>query len=411
MYTSYVLLLLVVAAAVYGVAEFVRHQRRVYSIPIRVHINGTRGKSSVTRLVGAGLRAGGISTITKVTGTYPRLILEDGSDVHIHRRGPANIIEQLDIVRFAAERNVQAIVIECMALQQQFQTITEQQMIHANVGVITNVRLDHIDIMGKTVREIAEVLGETIPCGQHFFTAEHVIPDILKSLADTKNAIMHRSSEDTVSLKEMEGFHYIEHRENVALALAVCSHLGVDRSVALAGMYAAVPDAGVLRRFSVNEQDKCVEFYNAFAANDPDSTLMVWNRIKKEIGFAGTKIVLLNTRQDRMDRAEQLAELAGRKLVGDMDYLILIGQCADVVAGIAVRNGVPAHRILNIGWTTPENVYDEVLAATHTSSTVVGIGNMGGMGAAVSEYFEQRSSRIHDRVCDYTRVGSESALV
>jgi hypothetical protein len=56
-------------------------------------------------MIGAGLRAGGINTITKVTGTYPRLILNDGSEAVIHRKEKANIIEQLKIVRYAVDHN------------------------------------------------------------------------------------------------------------------------------------------------------------------------------------------------------------------------------------------------------------------------------------------------------------------
>ena len=97
MYSFYVLLVLIIFAAIAGVVEYARHQKRIYSIPIRIHINGTRGKSSVTRLVGAGLRAGGISTITKVTGTFPRLIIEDGTETYIHRKSSANIIEQFPL--------------------------------------------------------------------------------------------------------------------------------------------------------------------------------------------------------------------------------------------------------------------------------------------------------------------------
>jgi poly-gamma-glutamate synthase PgsB/CapB len=340
MHTSYILLLVLVLFTAYGLVEFFLHQKRVRSIPIRVHVNGTRGKSSVTRLIGAGLRAGGISTITKVTGTYPRLILEDGSDVHIYRRGDANIIEQISIVRYAAERKAQALIVECMALERQYQRITEKQMIHATVGVITNVRLDHIDIMGRTLPEIAKVLGETIPVRQHLFAAETVIPETLQGLADKKHATMHLSTEQSVTQEEMKGFSYIEHRENVALAIDVCEHLGIQRRVALDGMYKAIPDAGVLKRFTVDTFGKQITFYNAFAANDPDSTLLVWKRLRDEVGFDGARIVLLNTRQDRMDRARQLAELAGKKLNPDMDYLMLIGQCTEVVKGMAMGYGV-----------------------------------------------------------------------
>lgn len=411
MFTSYILLLILLSFAVYGAAEFHRHQRRVLSVPIRVHVNGTRGKSSVTRLIGAGLRAGGIPTITKVTGTFPRLILEDGSDVHIHRRGEANILEQVSIVRFAAAHKAQALVVECMALEQQYQRITERQMIRATVGVITNVRLDHIDIMGRTLPEITKVLGETIPEDKHLFTAEIIVTDNLRTLATKKHATMHLSDEASVTQEEMNGFDYIEHRENVALALDVCNHLGVGRQTALNGMYSAIPDAGVLKRFTVDAFGKRLTLYNAFAANDPDSTFLVWQRLKNEIGFEGKRIVLLNTRQDRMDRARQLAELAGRKLAPDMDFLMLIGQCSEVVKGMAKDYGIDAGRVLLVGWTTPEKVFEHALSVTDRESTIVAIGNMGGMGAQVAEYFENRSLHNHDRIGDHAGIGSQSAVV
>jgi gamma-polyglutamate synthase len=411
MNTAHILLLLLLLFAVYGLIEFFMHQRRIRTIPIRIHVNGTRGKSSVTRLIGAALRAGGIKTITKVTGTYPRLILEDGSDAYIYRRGDANILEQLSVVRYAAERNAQALVIECMALEPQYQRITERKMIHATVGVITNVRLDHIEIMGNTLQSIATVLGETIPAGEHFFTAETLVDGVLKGIADRRKASMVVTREEAVCEEEMRGFSYIEHRENVALALAIVEHLGVERTVALRGMYDAIPDAGVLKRFTVEAFGKRMTLYNAFAANDPDSTFLVWERLKKEIGLEGVRIVLLNTRADRMDRARQLAELAGKRLKPDMDYLMLIGQCPDVVKGMAVEYGVDPSRILDVGWTTAEEVFEKALAVTDRSSTIVAIGNMGGMGADVADYFENRSLANYDRTGNHTGTGSQSAVV
>ncbi|MEO9595730.1 MAG: poly-gamma-glutamate synthase PgsB, partial [Rhodopirellula bahusiensis] len=38
------------------------YRRQLLKIPFRIHVNGTRGKSSVTRLIAAGLRSGGIRT-------------------------------------------------------------------------------------------------------------------------------------------------------------------------------------------------------------------------------------------------------------------------------------------------------------------------------------------------------------
>jgi len=396
MYSFYILLFLIIAASIMGLVEFFRHQKRIYAIPIRVHINGTRGKSSVTRLVGAGLRAGGISTITKVTGTFPRLITEDGTETYVYRKSDANIIEQLSIVKYAAKRKAQALVMECMALQPQYQWITENRMIHSNVSVMTNVRLDHVDIMGHTLPEIAETMGKTIPKNEHLFSAENIIPEALKKIADKQNTIAHFIDSSTVSREEMKGFSYIEHRENVALALAICTHLKIDRETALHGMYKAIPDAGALRRYHVKAFEKHLFFFNAFAANDPDSTLMVWQKIRDEIGFDGSRIVLLNTRLDRMDRARQLAKMVATKLNEEIDYLILMGQSTEVVENMSTNYGLARKKIINIGWAEPAKVFEKVLSLTGHAASVVAIGNMGGMGAQTAEYFEHRSTINYD---------------
>ena len=391
MYSFYILLAILILAVIVGLVEYMRHQQRIYSIPIRIHINGTRGKSSVTRLIGAGLRAGGISNITKVTGTFPRLIMEDGTETYIHRKSSANIIEQLSIVKFAADRKVKALVMECMALQPQFQTITEHHMIHSNINVMTNIRIDHTDVMGHTLPEIAETLGRTIPKNEHLFTSENVIPETLKKMADKRNTITHFIDPQSVSHEEMKGFRYIEHQENVSVALAICQHLNIDRETALKGMYNAIPDAGVLWCHRVEAFQKRLVFYNAFAANDPDSTLLVWQKIRDEIGFEGIRIILLNTRQDRLYRARQLAEMVGSRMQDEIDYLMLIGQSTDVVENISISCGIPKKKIISVGWTTPEKVFEKILSVTEKMSTIVAIGNMGGMGADTVEFFKHRS--------------------
>jgi gamma-polyglutamate synthase len=391
MYSFYILLAILIIAVIVGLVEYMRHQQRIYSIPIRIHINGTRGKSSVTRLIGAGLRAGGISNITKVTGTFPRLIIEDGTETYIHRKSSANIIEQLSIVKFAASRKVKALVMECMALQPQFQTITEHHMIHSNINVMTNIRIDHTDVMGHTLPEIAETLGRTIPKNEHLFTSENVIPETLKKMADKRNTITHFIDPQSVSQEEMKGFRYIEHRENVSLSLAICQHLDIDREIALKGMYNAVPDAGVLWCHRVEVFQKRLIFYNAFAANDPDSTLLVWQKIRDEIGFEGLRIILLNTRQDRLYRARQLAEMVGSRMQNEFDFLMLIGQSTDVVENISISCGIPKSKIISVGWTTPDKVFEKILSVTEKMSTIVAIGNMGGMGAETVEFFKHRS--------------------
>ncbi|MDN6259239.1 MAG: poly-gamma-glutamate synthase PgsB, partial [Corynebacterium sp.] len=69
-------------------------------LDINVHVNGIRGKSTVTRMIGGVLRESGKTTISKTTGTYACVIDSQAGERPIKRTGPANINEQY---RFLAE--------------------------------------------------------------------------------------------------------------------------------------------------------------------------------------------------------------------------------------------------------------------------------------------------------------------
>ena len=68
------------------------HTRRLEQLDLRVHVNGIRGKSSVTRLVAGVLREGGFVTVAKTTGSAARVIGTEGEETPIRRLGAATII-------------------------------------------------------------------------------------------------------------------------------------------------------------------------------------------------------------------------------------------------------------------------------------------------------------------------------
>ena len=154
---------LVIIFIIFGLFENYFHQKALSSIPVRIHVNGTRGKSSVTRLIAAGLRGGNLKTIAKTTGTTPRIINEYGKDVAIHRLRSASIGEQIKLMRYFSNKRPDVLVIECMAVNPQYQWTSEQSIVKSTLGVITNVRQDHLDEMGTTNEEIAYSLSNTIP--------------------------------------------------------------------------------------------------------------------------------------------------------------------------------------------------------------------------------------------------------
>ena len=353
-------------------------------------MNGTRGKSSVTRLIAGALRAGGKRTFAKTTGTTARLIRADGSEVDVYRVGKPNIIEQTRIVRRAVEEGVEAFVVECMAVTPSLQPFSEERLIRSTVGVITNVRPDHLDVMGPTLDDVALSLAQTIPRNQDLFTCERERLGILADVARKRGTRLHVVHDRDVTAGDLAGFSYVEHAENVALALAVCRHLGVSRATALNGMHQANPDPGVLRRYTVRSGSKEIEFVNAFAANDPDSTRLIWLRLGLDRAEPGIRrIVLANCRGDRLQRSGQIAELVGRHL--QADHVVLSGEGTALVAFRAVALGLDRRRLSDLGGLSAEQVYERVLNLVEDRGIVVGVGNIVGLGQEIVLHFKNRA--------------------
>ena len=374
----------------YGVWESRRHARHLGRIPVRVHVNGTRGKSSVTRLIAAGLRASGRRTFAKTTGTTARMIRPDGSETDVYRIGRPNIIEQTRIVRRAVEEGAEALVVECMAVTPEVQPITELRLIQSTVGVLTNVRSDHLDVMGPTLNDVARALAQTIPIKQDLFTCERERIEILEAVARKRGTRVHVVDDSGVTESDLAGFSYVEHAENVALALAVCAHLSVERATALRGMHQARPDPGVLRRYTIVSGKKRIEFVNAFAANDPDSTRLIWRRLGLDRAEPGVRrIVLANCRADRLQRSGQIAKLVRYDLPAD--HVVLSGEGTALVAFQAVSHGLDRKKLSDLGGLTAEQVYERVLNLVEDRGVVVGIGNIVGLGQEIVLHFKNRA--------------------
>ncbi len=301
-------MILAVIAALTG--EWLVHLRALKRIPIRIHINGTRGKSSVTRLICAGLREAGYSVLGKTTGSDPRILDIQGKDRKIHRLQNPSIGEQVRFLRYFGQFKPQAVVLECMAVQPQYQWVTEQLMVKSTHSVITNARLDHVEEMGFRLRDIAMSLSNTIPFNGNLFTAEQEKLEIFEEVAEQRGTQVKAVTDHAITHEDMQGFNHIEHPENIALSLAVCQSLGIPRDKALTGMRKAQPDPGALRVWELESNHQHFSLVNAFAANDPQSTRTIWNMIQNHPSLKYDNVcAFLNTRADRVNRSSQLLEL------------------------------------------------------------------------------------------------------
>ncbi|MFI1536301.1 poly-gamma-glutamate synthase PgsB [Streptomyces anandii] len=383
-----VLLVCCAILLVAGIVEQRRHFTNLDNIPTRVLVNGIRGKSSITRLCAGALRGGDLVTVAKTTGTAARFIHPDATEEPVYRKfGIANVVEQIGIVRRAAAYNPDALVIECMAVMPALQEINQSKLIRSTIGVLCNVREDHLAEMGPTLDDVARSLCRSMPEDGICVTAEKDRFDILQEEADARNCQLIYADPETVSDEELRGFSWFTFKENVAIALAVAELLGVDRETALQGMYDAPPDPGVLsvERYLTHE-DKKLRFANVFAANDPESTLMNINQLLDLGAIHRPLNVVINCRPDRVERNGQMGEI-----IPDLDpeHVFVIGHPAK-----SAIDAIPAEfrsRAVDLGGDRrdPEEFMNRMLGMLGPDSSLVAIGNIHGQGEILLEHLAE----------------------
>jgi poly-gamma-glutamate synthase PgsB/CapB len=290
----------------------------------RIHVNGIRGKSSVTRLIAAALRGGGYTTLAKTTGTAARIILDDSTEYSVERLEP-NINEQVALIKRYLWTDREALVLECMAINPVYQTYLENKVIQSHIGVITNVREDHTDQMGETLARIARSLAGTIPHSGHLVTAEKdpKILAIFQKVCVKRGTILHQARRETkVFKKDMLGFSHIEFEDNVAISLVVAKLLGIKRADALRAMQRAAPDPGTLSLKTATLNKKVIHFANLFAVNDKESFIVAVRKVEHILGGKKHMAVVLNNRSDRPDRVDQFFNIACDDLHADQLFTL-----------------------------------------------------------------------------------------
>ncbi len=309
---------------IFWICQTAAHQKRVQAIKIRVHVNGIRGKSTIVRYVAGALRAHGITTLAKTTGSDTRVIYPDGSEEPVNRRGAPTILEQIDVLRWAKQHDLEAIVFECMALRPEYQRVSERRMICATDSVIANIRRDHVEQLGATPAEIALSLSATVPLGAPLYTAEDD-PDVLAVLeneAKKRGSWLVRVARDEVTHRELRGFSPLDFPENIALALAIACANGVSRQVALKGMREARPDPGASKIHFHELNSGTLVWIDLFGVNDVQSAEVNIRAVTNWVGNEGELVLLINNREDRQDRSEDFARMVADNGIAAKAFLV-----------------------------------------------------------------------------------------
>ncbi len=372
-------------------------------IPWRVAVTGTRGKSSVTRLIAGALRESGRKVVAKTTGSAARIILPDGSEQDVPRPGPASILEQRALFRLANRLQAEAVVAEMMSISPECLRVESEKLLRPGVVALTNVRVDHRNEEGRSREDIARSLAWALGPGSVAFIPEsdHFLVFDQRAAAVGARIVRVPDSGTPADEAALEG--RFEFAENIRLALSVTGFLGVPRAVALRGMARARPDLGHLEAVeaALVEPPSSWTFVSAFAANDPESSRKVLEKVRARFprprGILGA---VLNLRDDRGDRTLQWLDAIRDGFFEGFDRLMLVGSRAvpalrRKTAGLAEVPGAP--RIGVLSETSPAKITSLIASSDGPGGApgglVIGLGNMGGLGERLKAYWEGLGDR------------------
>lgn len=343
-----------------------------------IHVNGTRGKSTIVRLIDAGLRSNrNLRVYSKITGTTPSVINVNGDAVPIKRWGKANINEQVRQVIQASRQKAQVLIIECMAIQPELQKVCEERILHADILVLSNVRHDHIPEMGNNLEQVAMSYTSTFPQEGTIFTAEPNYQEIFEKVSETKNSTLIHIADNTLDA-QLPGIEKwpVFLRENIALALAVCEKLGLKKEEAWQGMQDYLPDP---YSFKIYKLPSGAIFANALSANDPDSTekIMQWLISRTEMQ-ARKLIILLNCREDRPARSFELLKWISKQT---FEEVWILGY-------IHIPKKYDSKNIIKY-----QKLKDLPFDYLHGHELIFAVGNVAGVGYQLIEDIAERAER------------------
>jgi len=374
----------------YLLGEKIYLASKIKKIPLRICITGTRGKSTVTRLIAGILRENGQKVLAKTTGSRPVMIFPDGSEREILRRGQPSILEGKDVLKAVDKIGAQALVVEMMGIRSETMRVESVRLFQPHILVITNVRLDHQEQMGTSKEDIATSFASAIPKKCTVFVPEKEFFQTYKEKVDRVNSKILRTPEaNSKKIVEKENLETFYERD-IQLTLLVAEFLDIDRQKALSGIKKSQSDTGNLKAWmsKVGDLPKACCSISAFAANEPESTAVVLDYLKKKDVLTGKKrVALLSFRRDRGERTLQWIRAFEEGFLSEFDRIFLLGEPAPAAFKKIKAVSKGQDFIIRTAGSPEEITTDAVFK--DEESVVVGMGNMVGLGHTLVQYWDK----------------------
>lgn len=285
-----------------GAAMEWRARRESTRIPHRVLVFGGRGKTTLVHLVHAGLLASSKRAVGRVSGDDPVFLGADGSRHILSRFGPANIREIPRLFHRVRRLDLDAAVIENMAIQPRLQAVVARRMVRPTLAVMAPDALDHLEVLpldkGERLRLFVETLPENTPL---------LLPEDAFHSLQTEG--LGGVSDRTTSVPAYLDAHLRPHMAVLAgLAMEAVKRVCGDLSEAARAT--VVKKAGSMQRILAYRRGH-VAWVDAFSANDPAAATTIAELARQQAqqrGFA-MQARLFNHRLDRPSRLPLFSSL------------------------------------------------------------------------------------------------------
>jgi len=388
------------------------------AIPLRITVTGTRGKTTVARMLASVLRESGRRVVAKTTGSEPALLLPDGSEEPIRRRGRASILEQKRLLRRARREEAQVLVAEAMSLHPENHRAEAQGILRPHYTLATNFRVDHVAAAGESREEVARVLGWGVAAGARIYVPEGELEEAFARQVGARGGELMVVPEPSPVSPSPEAradagsAGVWSFPENESLVRALCRELGVEEEVVHRGLRKAGMDVGAPEVWQVfrGSEKGGARVVNAFAANDPESTERLLARCRQllapERGEAGKgeRVLpreehwagLLLLREDRGDRTHQWIRALEGGFLEELDSLAVWGIHGQALRRKVLRGLSPEERerwkgkLRVLKEKGPEDLSRAVLHTLPPAGGVVfGFGNIVGQGQRLVRYWRK----------------------
>lgn len=249
-------------------------------------VTGSRGKSTIARLLHAAMQDAGLETYARITGVVPREI--GPQRVRTISRSAGAHVEEMRWWLRKLPASVQGIILENSAITPDLQDLAGRWL-RPDLTILSNTLPDHQEAWGPTRAGAAEALAAGIPVA-----GQVILPSDLKTDQHLLGLLGKRRCSLVFAQPAADSGEGFE-ATNLGLAAAACGHLGLEISPALRAMRTVGRDKYDFRVLNYAG----AELAMAFSVNDIASTRTVF----RSLGWTKDQTRLIyNHRKDRPGR-------------------------------------------------------------------------------------------------------------